>query len=388
MGGGFDSNTAFSSSSNDYHSYQRRASYPYARHENENMGVHEYNNSQTHLPLSADPLALHHHAPLDESPRHYLDSPHSSLHDFDHSDSVKSESPLVVPTQHVLPPMPHIYRPSSSHSQASSNGYPGSQPVVHVMHTDDAASKETQYLRRRCNNCHTTEPPSWRRSTLNPGKIVCNKCGLYERTHLRPRPHRFDELRAGNRARRAATTSSINAKLSPKARPVGSPNFVKKEPRDYEMMQRHNIVRRPSNASIVSSASGNSDWDDSVSAYNSSTPSSTYSSPMMSSFSIPGMPRSASPTGARELDMPIRLPNAPLSDIASMQQTSPGTKSPMKSATSPYYPSITSDHSGRRYSQPDRRYTTGSAPIPPPMVASETGWHTVATDDREAKVEA
>ncbi|KAJ7688685.1 hypothetical protein B0H17DRAFT_897758, partial [Mycena rosella] len=63
-------------------------------------------------------------------------------------------------------------------------------------HTDDAASKETQYLRRRCFNCHTTEPPSWRRSTLNPGKIVCNKCGLYERTHLRARPLRFDELRA------------------------------------------------------------------------------------------------------------------------------------------------------------------------------------------------
>ncbi|KAK7015612.1 hypothetical protein R3P38DRAFT_2518817, partial [Favolaschia claudopus] len=39
----------------------------------------------------------------------------------------------------------------------------------------------------RCFNCHTTEPPSWRRSTLNPGKIVCNKCGLYERTHLRAR---------------------------------------------------------------------------------------------------------------------------------------------------------------------------------------------------------
>ncbi|KAJ7205895.1 hypothetical protein C8J57DRAFT_1040845, partial [Mycena rebaudengoi] len=51
-------------------------------------------------------------------------------------------------------------------------------------------------LHHRCFNCHTTEPPSRRRSTLNLGKIMCNKYGLYERTHLRARPLRFDELRA------------------------------------------------------------------------------------------------------------------------------------------------------------------------------------------------
>lgn len=100
---------------------------------------------------------------------------------------------------------------------------------VPIMHTDDAASKETQYLRRRCFNCRATEPPSWRRSTLNPGKIVrclsklftlsplayvpfspfqvCNKCGLYERTHLRPRPHRFDELRGGAGATKSRKAS-------------------------------------------------------------------------------------------------------------------------------------------------------------------------------------
>ncbi|KAF8312251.1 hypothetical protein DL93DRAFT_2048627, partial [Clavulina sp. PMI_390] len=71
-------------------------------------------------------------------------------------------------------------------------GIPGH---IAVMHTDDANSKETQFLRRRCFNCRTTDPPSWRRSTLNQGKIVCNKCGLYERTHMRPRPPRFDEMR-------------------------------------------------------------------------------------------------------------------------------------------------------------------------------------------------
>ncbi|KAJ7334909.1 hypothetical protein DFH08DRAFT_637595, partial [Mycena albidolilacea] len=60
---------------------------------------------------------------------------------------------------------------------------------------DDAATTLTQYLRHRCFVCHTTEASAWRRSTLSLGKVVCNKCGLYERTHLRVRPLQFDELR-------------------------------------------------------------------------------------------------------------------------------------------------------------------------------------------------
>jgi hypothetical protein len=114
-----------------------------------------------------------------------------------------------------------------------------------VQHTDDAASQVTRYLRRRCFNCHTTEPPSWRRSTLNPGKIVCNKCGLHERTHLRPRPLRFDELCTGNKARK----QSKSATLSPKATKIS----IKREPRKF------GLVRRAS----VSSASASSDWDNS-----------------------------------------------------------------------------------------------------------------------------
>lgn len=43
---------------------------------------------------------------------------------------------------------------------------------VTVTYTDDAVSKETQHVRRVCFNCQATEPPSWRRSALNPGKIV------------------------------------------------------------------------------------------------------------------------------------------------------------------------------------------------------------------------
>ncbi|KAG9124739.1 hypothetical protein FRC07_010432 [Ceratobasidium sp. 392] len=72
---------------------------------------------------------------------------------------------------------------------------PGPDPSrsdVQITYTDDSATKLTQYLRRRCFNCRVTEPPGWRKSTLNPGKIVCNKCGLYERSHARPRPLHMD----------------------------------------------------------------------------------------------------------------------------------------------------------------------------------------------------
>ncbi|KAF9075652.1 hypothetical protein BDP27DRAFT_1043304 [Rhodocollybia butyracea] len=68
--------------------------------------------------------------------------------------------------------------------------YPGG-PIhsnVPVAYTDDAATKLSDRVRRRCFNCCTTDTSTWRRSNLSPGKL-CNKCGLFERTHSRPRPN-------------------------------------------------------------------------------------------------------------------------------------------------------------------------------------------------------
>ena len=130
--------------------------------------------------------------------------------------------------------------------------------AIPIQHTDDAASKETQYLRRRCFNCHTTEPPSWRRSTLNPGKIVCNKCGLYERTHLRPRPQRFDELRAGNKARKQTQSKILGGSSSPKEQQMNT--IVKKEQGEFD-----NSYDQPSRRGSVSGSSVHSacsDYDD------------------------------------------------------------------------------------------------------------------------------
>lgn len=59
---------------------------------------------------------------------------------------------------------------------------------VHVLFTDDAKMKLSDRIRRQCFNCRTTATKAWRRSVLNPGKMVCNKCGLFERTHAVPRP--------------------------------------------------------------------------------------------------------------------------------------------------------------------------------------------------------
>ena len=170
----------------------------------------------------------------------------------------------MVPSQPVLPSYspyqhhphhPQHQLPQHHHHHPQHHNAHAQHPGAHlsVQHTDDAASKETQYLRRRCFNCHTTEPPSWRRSTLNPGKIVCNKCGLYERTHLRPRPLRFDELRSGGKPRKAASSSPSGAAAS---------GQLPKKAKLTNGLAARPLVRR-SSVSSNSSVHSSSDWDDS-----------------------------------------------------------------------------------------------------------------------------
>ncbi|KAH8802018.1 hypothetical protein DL96DRAFT_1634833 [Flagelloscypha sp. PMI_526] len=94
------------------------------------------------------------------------------------------------------PPPPH-----GGHPQMRPGGpdyamtFPGSHTGLPVIHTDDAATKLSDRVRRRCFNCCTTDTSTWRRSNLSPGKVLCNKCGLFERTHSRPRPEQFPHKR-------------------------------------------------------------------------------------------------------------------------------------------------------------------------------------------------
>ncbi|KAG6866125.1 hypothetical protein C0991_008433 [Blastosporella zonata] len=281
----------------------RRATFPYVRHDrDDNMSMPQYPPFIQHHdqfpPRSDYPEPINEHLEF-----------HQPYHEFDENPSIKLEDTgsLMVPSQPGFYPRP----PSSGSCHPMSMNYLSPHTGLPVQHTDDAASKETQYLRRRCFNCHTTEPPSWRRSTLNPGKIVCNKCGLYERTHLRPRPLRFDELRAGNKAR----TNKTKGTVSPKAKLT----HVKKEPREFGLVRRSSV----SSSSSVHSGSGASDWDDNGSG---SAPPTSYNSPNTNTFPLDR--DSQSPP----LDGGIRLPTAPLSDLA----LSPAQQ-PRKSNTLPFY---------------------------------------------------
>ena len=209
----------------------------------EPMGL---NNCQPHI----KPSALHGH--LNKPFLHSMgSSPHGSFHKFEHiEDSIKLEdtSPVIVPSQTAF------YRPSSGVAVPMFVPYLSPHTSLPVQHTNDAASKETQYLRQQCFNCHTTEPPSWHHSTLNPGKIVCNKCGLYEHTHLHPHPLHFNKLCVGNKARKH--TKGVLGSLSPKQKLGG---LMKKGPREFAVTQRSSIL---STASSVNSAGTTSDWDD------------------------------------------------------------------------------------------------------------------------------
>ena len=79
--------------------------------------------------------------------------------------------------------LPTDYIPNSmtSHSQSASSATYGHHdgPVLgqlvpaEISHTSDVNAVVTDYIRRRCFNCCTSDTSTWRRSTLCLGKIVC-----------------------------------------------------------------------------------------------------------------------------------------------------------------------------------------------------------------------
>ncbi|KAF7372532.1 GATA type zinc finger protein asd-4 [Mycena venus] len=86
-------------------------------------------------------------------------------------------------------PIPCPARSSAPMAPPQGGGGPGvGGSVIQVVHTDDVATKLGDRMKRRCFNCCTTDTSTRRRSNLSPGKVLCNKCGVFERTHSRPRP--------------------------------------------------------------------------------------------------------------------------------------------------------------------------------------------------------
>ncbi|KAN0138034.1 hypothetical protein V8E53_003923 [Lactarius tabidus] len=113
------------------------------------------------------------------------------------------------PRATAYPPAVHVV-PSqiSGGSHDLTYHYPG-QHQFNAIYTDDATTKLNDRIRRRCFNCCTTDTSTWRRSSLNPGKVLCNKCGLFERTHNRARPEQFPHKRG------PLATSSLKVRTSP-----------------------------------------------------------------------------------------------------------------------------------------------------------------------------
>ncbi|KAJ3900406.1 hypothetical protein F5879DRAFT_421948 [Lentinula edodes] len=105
--------------------------------------------------------------------------------------------------------------------QMPSMPYPGG-PInsnVPVVYTEDAATKLSDRVRRRCFNCCTTDTSTWRRSNLSPGKVLCNKCGLFERTHSRPRPEQFPHKRG------PLASSTLRSRSPPVPHSLPSPSM-------------------------------------------------------------------------------------------------------------------------------------------------------------------
>jgi len=147
-------------------------------------------------------------------------------------------SPYSMPT--VLPPFSHHGMGGGAPSGMGMTmgqiggreqyGVPGGMPMsmpypgvpmnsnIPVVFTEDAATKLSDRVRRRCFNCCTTDTSTWRRSNLSPGKVLCNKCGLFERTHSRPRPEQFPH-------KRGPLATSVLRSRSPPPHTLPSPSL-------------------------------------------------------------------------------------------------------------------------------------------------------------------
>ncbi|THG96695.1 hypothetical protein EW145_g7734, partial [Phellinidium pouzarii] len=164
---------------------------------------------QSYLPSSghryapaAQPGSYHHahYYPSTVAPPDVFAAPAQS---YAHSYNYAPPPPSHVPFHHatemsISPSQQYSGNPYANvgamytHGGHGGGGSGGFTPI----YTDDASTKLSDRVRRRCFNCCTTDTSTWRRSSLNPGKVLCNKCGLFERTHSRPRPDQFPHKRA------------------------------------------------------------------------------------------------------------------------------------------------------------------------------------------------
>ncbi|KAF7375799.1 hypothetical protein MSAN_00469600 [Mycena sanguinolenta] len=158
------------------------------------------------------------YAPPPPPPAHAQTHPHPGYaphpHDerYAHAAHAPQYAPQPFPITHgTYVPYP---LPGTILSQPMAPPPGGGAGAIQVIHTDDAATKLSDRVRRRCFNCCTTDTSTWRRSNLSPGKVLCNKCGLFERTHSRPRPEQFPHKRG------PLASSTLRSRTPPQAQPT------------------------------------------------------------------------------------------------------------------------------------------------------------------------
>ncbi|KAJ8089495.1 hypothetical protein PM082_014750 [Marasmius tenuissimus] len=226
--------------------------------------------------------AFHRYTPFHPSEHVYRPSPSRSLSDdlnslasyyprSGHSPNTYQSS-LPLPQQNstsqlslsyadIYPPTPPMLStpkdmPSTeSRSQrpslpSRSYTYPGQVPQE-IIYTEDAATRLSDRVRRRCFNCSSTDTRTWRRSSLSPGKVLCNKCGLFERTHSRHRPADQKPTRRGVSAKSSSSSRSTSPQSVSSSSSTPSPTTttapLAPEPRRHSPLssfldQNHNTV--------------------------------------------------------------------------------------------------------------------------------------------------
>lgn len=142
-------------------------------HHDPNM-IPSKHHPESHFSARADPI--HHGGYIYNPPPPPFD------HRYDHSHPVSYHTASGLPTHFTVPPPPMAHPPSYGHPYPQ----PGNQASVPIIHTDDAATKLSDRVRRRCFNCCTTDTSTWRRSNLSPGKVVRPSCHLFRQPLLIP----------------------------------------------------------------------------------------------------------------------------------------------------------------------------------------------------------
>ncbi|EIN09394.1 hypothetical protein PUNSTDRAFT_51669 [Punctularia strigosozonata HHB-11173 SS5] len=184
-------------------------------------------------PQTRSPAAQPHPLPYSHTPQYPQDDrsnwrPYDARGHYGASPSYAYPAPPHQFHPSIQYPHPGHYPPPGARHYAvhhqgpptygSGQGYTH-HPPQDIVHTDDAATKLSDRVRRRCFNCCTTDTSTWRRSSLNPGKVLCNKCGLFERTHSRPRPDQFPHKRG------PLASSAVKANKSPPPPPPQLPSI-------------------------------------------------------------------------------------------------------------------------------------------------------------------